>query len=428
MHLFSLTLLLLLASCSKDAKKSLSGKRESILKSELILKKDPDAANMLMDTPENRKVKAWSQQGFNASHQIPATKITNANKVSWSRRIGFGNTFTRSLTATPVSDGQKVYVLDASGDVEAFNLEGGESAWKNKANNTAKHSGGGLALDGKFLFISRADGELLCLNSSNGELVYRHETKELLRSAPLVHEQHVYVITVHNKVLCYDKQGFELLWTHSGSSESLTFVGGAATAVKGKSVVIPYSSGEVFSLYKLNGLPLWFEETQSQKNLNSTSLIRQFVAHPVIDDETVYLVSHSDTTLALNLKTGERLWHKAVGGTQTPVVAGRFFLMLTSSNELLSMTKDSGRITWIASLPSKTKSSTVDQPLSWFGPRLINDKVLVVSSEGDFRYYNFEDGQLLETHKLLLKPAFSPIFVQNKIIVLSRNGFLTVLE
>ena len=103
----------------------------------------------------------------------------------------------------------------------------------------------------------------------------------------------------------------------------------ASVGVVGDTVVVPYSSGELFALRAQNGTPAWNDTLTRTGNVTALTVINDIAGRPVIDRNMVFAVSHSGTFAAINLRSGSRAWTRSIPGIQTPLVAGEFIFTVS---------------------------------------------------------------------------------------------------
>ncbi|PLX30190.1 MAG: hypothetical protein C0582_01400 [Alphaproteobacteria bacterium] len=444
---------LLLTSCSDPHKPRLPGNRLSVLESEVMLRVDIDPSAIEVTLPPAEVINAWPQNGFHPTHKVPHARQNLQGKVQWQESIGRGNSSTRAITSPPISDGQFIYTMDAYNKIECRALDDGKLLWhkntlldgddenvKSKSktkgytgkNHVGSHGeviGGGLALDieGKSLYASYPDGVIAKAAAKDGDLGWYIRLPDLIRSSPLVNQNTVYVLTSNNKIYAIDKEPGRILWTYSAREEAVSFAGSPVPAVYQSTVIAPFSSGELCSLHPANGLEFWRDSAMSYRTIDSKSIICQFLSNPVIDRDLIIAVSHGDLTTAIDLSTGQRVWQKPMGGTQTPFVTESFVYMITSSNDLVCLTRSSGKIVWVHALKMFKDEKKKKDRIQWYGPVMSGGRLMVVSSVGDINFLSPQDGQILEADQYDQSFIFAPVLVKDKALLLSATGKLTAL-
>ncbi len=116
--------------------------------------------------------------------------------------------------------------------------------------------------------------------------------------------------------------------------------------------------------------------------MGALSSLADIHGRPVIDRGRVFAVSHSGRMVAIDLRTGDRVWEQDIGGTQGPWVAGDYVYVLSNDVRLLCMTWKDGRVRWATQLPRYDNPEKKRDPIKWAGPILAGDRLIVISSDG----------------------------------------------
>ena len=66
-----------------------------------------------------------------------------------------------------------------------------------------------------------------------------------------------------------------------------------------------------------------------------------------------------------------------------PWVAGDYVYILSTTGDLLCMTRRDGRIRWVQTLPRFEDPEKEKTPITWTGPVLAGDRLILVGSSGD---------------------------------------------
>ena len=109
------------------------------------------------------------------------------------------------------------------------------------------------------------------------------------------------------------------LWTHSGIVETANLLGGAAPAVDSGIVVSPYSSGELVAMRVETGRVLWSDSLTAVRRTDVVSSLAHIRGRPIIDRGRVIAISHGGAMAAVDLRSGQRLWEKDIGGQESPL-------------------------------------------------------------------------------------------------------------
>lgn len=121
-------------------------------------------------------------------------------------------------------------------------------------------------------------------------------------------------------------------------------------------MVAAFSNGELRAFKGSTGSPLWSDWLAAHARTNSLANINSIKANPVIDGGTVYAVGHNDILVAIDVRTGTRIWERDIGSTNQPWVAGRMLFVLSNTNDLVALEAESGKIVWSTKIPLGTAS------------------------------------------------------------------------
>ena len=367
-------------------KPPLPGKRVSVLNLEQQVRPDPAIQEVDVRLPQPVVNRDWPEAGGYPSHAMYHLALGEQVHEAWSRSFGQGNSRAGQVLAAPVIENGRIFTMDAESVVTAFDAGNGRRLWKfdtqpKKANTTT--FGGGVAALGNRVYVATGYAELLALDAATGKELWRRAVPDPLHAAPTVADGRVFAVTVQNQLEVLAADDGRILWTHNGLPETAGLLGGSSPAVEGDIVVVAYSSGEVFALRVENGRPLWTDNLASARGLDALTQLADIRGRPVIDHGLVFAISHSGRMVAIDLRTGDRVWEQDIGGTYTPWVAGDYVYVLTNEYSVVCLTRREGKIKWVLDLPRYENQEKKKSPLDWSGPLLASDRLIVLASNGD---------------------------------------------
>jgi len=401
----------------------LPGERISVLSLEQQLEADPRIAGLQVILPAPYVNTNWAQPGGfadNVLHHLDAPEVIGE---VWSVDAGSGSSSDGRLTSPPIVADGRVYVLDAEGGVRAFEAASGARLWAVDLTpedaDSEEGFGGGIAFDDGALFIATGFGTVVALDAATGEEFWIYNGRTPFRAAPSAVGGRVFAISFDNQITALAQASGEVLWTHQGIQETAGILGSPSPAVSGDTLVVPYSSGEVFALRVENGQEVWNDTLT--RTLSNTALanISDIAGRPVIDRDRVFAVSHAGRMVAIDIRTGERVWTRSLSGVQTPWVAGDFIFMVTTSAEVIALSRRDGRIRWVTQLPRFTDPEDRDGPITWAGPVLAGDRLLLASSTGDAFAVSPYNGDVLGEIEIPRGTFIAPIVANKTVYILT---------
>jgi outer membrane protein assembly factor BamB len=386
-------LLLTLGGCSwfndmfaDTARPKLKGERVSVLTLDRTLEANPALLKLQVTLPKPVLNVDWPQAGGYPSHAMQHLALDGPLHREWRTSVGVGESRYGAVLSQPVVEAGRIFALDARDVVVALDAKTGRELWRNdvKPEMALAHSyGGGIAAAGDRIYVTTGYAQVLALDAATGKEIWRQQVSAPMRGAPTVADGRVFAVTVENELDVLATSDGHRLWTHNGLPETAGLLGAASPAVEGDIVVVPYSSGELFALRAENGRPLWTDNLATARPLGALSTLADIRGRPVIDRGRVYAVSHGGRMVAIDLRTGDRVWEQEVGGTHGPWVAGNYLYVLANDYDLLCLLRADGRVRWSIELPRYADPEKRVDPVRWAGPVLAGDRLIVVSSQGD---------------------------------------------
>jgi outer membrane protein assembly factor BamB len=420
---------LTLIAC-ESTKPPLPGKRLSVLRLDKQIEPDSEIANLEVRLPRPVVNSDWPEAGGYPNHVMQHVALGDDIETAWRTSIGDGSSRTGRILATPVAFGDRVYTMDADSTVSAFDRKSGNELWDTnvKPEDSGPAFGGGIAYAEDRIFVTTGYAQIVALDAKTGKEVWRQGVVAPLRSAPTVSDGRIFAVTVDNQLEVLATSDGRKLWNQAGTPETAGLLGGASPAVEGDVVVVAYSSGELFALRVENGRQLWTDNLAAARRTDALSALADIRGRPVIDRGRVYAISHSGRMVAIDLRTGERIWEQDIGGTETPWVAGDFIFVISNDSELICLTRRDGRARWVAELPRYENLKKKKGALEWAGPILGGDRLIVVASNGEAMSFSPYTGAALGRVTLPDGTFLTPIIANETLYVLTDEADLIALR
>ncbi|MFT8243719.1 PQQ-binding-like beta-propeller repeat protein [Roseomonas sp. BN140053] len=432
----------LLAGCDTledlfgSSKKPLPGERLPLLgTNNRAISADPAAARQPLVLPAARPVSSWPQVGGDAAHAVGHVALSSETlREAWRGSVGTGSGYRRRMTAGPVASADTVYAADAYGVLGAFSLDRGGRRWQfdtRPDKDDVGAVGAGCALDGNTLYVATGLAEVLAMDPATGTVRWRVRTPAPTRGAPTVADGRIFVVTLENHLLALSAEDGRRLWVYRGQPVTAVPLGLPAPAVSGETVVAGFPSGELVSLRATDGRVLWTEALSAPPGERRGGIadIAGVRAAPAIVEGTVLAVGQGGSTIAVDLRSGRRLWEREVGGATDPAVAGDWMFLVSTDAELVALSRTTGQVRWLTPLnPPTPPGGRRREPASFGSPLLINGRILVPGSGSEAVLVDPAEGDI--TGRLPLPgPVLLPAAVAgNQVLVLTEDGTLAALR
>jgi outer membrane protein assembly factor BamB len=419
--------------------------RISILALEEQLAADPRYAGVTIDIPPAYVNASWTQPGGEADHTLHHLSAPLELKKIWTADVGKAEQRRARLTSPPIVIDNRVYVIDAETSVSSIDAETGKRVWSTDLAPDLDERfrirdllrgpkpsqigfGGGVAFEQGRLFVTSGFGFVAALNAETGEEIWRVKTDSPVRTPPTAYRGKVYFSTNTNEFLALDQATGEKSWTFQSFEESARFLSSSSPAAAGDLVVAPFSSGELVAFIADSGRSVWDMTMSRETRLTALASLNDIAGSPVIDRGLVYVVSHGGRFSAIDIRAGQPVWELPVASLQMPWVAGDFIFLVSIEGELICVTRNEGAIVWITQLPRYKKEKKKKGRISWSGPVLAGDHLVLVSSDRQIVKVSPQSGEVIETKKIDGGSVVSPIVAGEKIFILTEEGKLIAMR
>ena len=415
---------------SESQKPPIPGKREAVLPPGRPLLATPSAPKVGLPGPVRNA--AWPQAGGNPAHNMGHLAANADLAQAWSVRIGEGGGYRRKILAQPVVANGLVYAMDSDGTVTAFTLSNGSQVWRTETKGKhirSSNVGGGLGVAGGAVYAVNGLGDVVALDAAKGSEQWRIDLGVPTRSAPTIVENRLFLTTIEDKLLALAATDGHTIWTFQGDSTSPALLGRPAPAFANGLVIAGFSSGELACLRAETGVVVWSDSLGGYANGGVTADFSAIRGRPAISSGRVLAIGMGGLMLCLDLPTGRRLWELEVSGEDSPWVAGDWVFINSLAQQLAAVTIADGLVAWVAPLPRWRNPTKSTGSVTWYGPTLMGDRLVVAGTEKQALSVSPYSGSILGQEKLP-SPAspVEPVVADGTLLLISDDGRLLALR
>jgi outer membrane protein assembly factor BamB len=407
------------------------GSRLAILGAERDTDVDPALANVPVTLPPAYINEAWAQPGGNASKSPGHVELGQNLTRIWTARVKGANPRARLAASPAMSDG-RLYVVDTTARVTAFDANTGAQIWSNalEVKNDGKSSryGGGVSATATNIFATNGVGDVASLAADTGALVWKKRPAGPLRGAPTLSNGNLYVMTQDNQIYALRQSDGEPQWNEAGPVAASGIFGVGAPAAAQGTVIAGYSSGELAAYRYENGRSLWSDTLSRTAMSTSVSTLTDIDADPVIDRGRVFALGKGGRMASYELVSGQRIWEINIAGISTPVAVGEWVFVMTDEAKLLCVARSSGKVRWISKLQRFKNEKKKKGPISWYGPVLAGGRLIVANSHGAIWSISPEEGAATEVFDVKNDVSLAPIVANNTLYILDDSGRISAFR
>ncbi len=433
---------------SSGKKSTLRGVRIPVMSLDEALKPDPALVKTAVLLPPPYRNTEWPLPGGYAANAMYHLAAPGRLREVWSQDAGKGTDSASALTSAPVVGGGMVFVQDSEAHVFAFRASDGRPVWDKelapkdgtdwptlwgllgKANTVdpAQGMGGGVAFSKGRLIVTSGFGVVISMDARTGKEIWRKDMRMPIVNAPVVTAGRIFFSTHDNHFYALAEDDGRQLWDHQGITEAAGMLASTNAAISGETVIVPYTSGELFALRIQNGQVGWSDVLSRTGQVTALSQMDDIAGRPVIDRGVVYAISQSGLMAAFSMNTGDRMWSRDIGGIQTPWAAGDYVYVLDNNARLLCLTRTEGKVKWIHQMPQYENPDRKTDPILWAGPVLVSDKLIVVSSNGYAQALSPYDGRLVGRVEIPDGTTISPVVADGTLYIYTASAELVALR
>ncbi len=374
----------------------------------------------------------WMQKGGWHTHLLP-----NVNLKFPLKRILSKNTYQEvsdkyfSL-ANPVADKKNIYFLSIDGNITSIDNKNFEINWKKKifSDQFDFPNMGSIVvkIDSDVIYAHNGGNLIFGLNKKNGDVKWKFKNEFPFRGNITIKDNYLLANDYNNNLLTFLEN--QLIWKKKlGQTENVIFTN-IRPIIDNNKVINPAFNGLFHILNISDGKLIFSDYLQPNKKMAKIYRNNDIIANPVISNNKLYIVSHSGTLASYNLKNLKLLWSVQIGGGNTPIISGNSLFLIDNNNILYAINAKNGKIKWMKQFDSNIEEGFYFKDIkkiNFKGPYLIDNKLTLFSSDGHLSLIDPLNGNLLETKDFEFLGA-DPIFVKNKLIVLTSDGDLKVFK
>lgn len=328
---------------------------------------------------------------------LPQVENQFTPQTVWRRSVGNGvGDFYSHLR--PAYQDNHIYAADRQGLVMAMNAENGDKLW---SVNLGEKDGwfsrsdallsGGLTVAGSKLYVGSEHALVYALNSDDGSVAWKTTVAGEAISRPVVSDGLVLIHTSNGMLQALDENDGAIKWTVSLDMPSLTLRGESAPAVAYGAAIVGGDNGRVSAVLLQQGQMIWQQRVAQPTGATEIDRLNDIDMTPVVVDGVVYALGYNGSLSALDLRSGQIVWKRDMGGVNNIIVDGGRIYLVDQDGRVAALGINGGVVLW---KNSELLHRGVTAPVLYRGYLVVGD------AEGYLYWINPDDGRLVVEQKL----------------------------
>lgn len=364
---------------------------------------------------------SWFSDFNTEDTQEPPSELTSFDEVYnvvrvWSTDTGAGSD-KQHLKLTPAVEGNRIFVADHKGRVQAVDLESGKRIWEVE---TRAEISAGPGTGSGLVIVGTRNAEILALNVTDGSLKWRTAVSSEVLSVPRVSAGVVIVRTIDGRIRALDVDTGHRLWIYDRREPVLTLRGNSSPVVNQDIGLIGFDGGKLSALLLRSGRLLWESSIAVPRGRSELDRLVDIDGDPVILNGVVYVVSYQGNVAALALDSGRLLWTRKMSSYAGLDVTDTQLYVTDSQSEVWALDRNSGASLW---KQDKLRWRSLTAPV------VMHNTVVVADFEGYIHWLSEQDGRLVARGRSDSSGLTSaPIVAGEMLIAQGRSGELTAFR
>ncbi|MGF1613777.1 MAG: outer membrane protein assembly factor BamB [Gammaproteobacteria bacterium] len=354
----------------------------------------------------------------NTLSPAPLPRLENARpiKTLWNRDAGAG-VGKQHIMLTPATDGERIFVSDHKGQVQALSAKTGKTLWKTR---TRAPISAGIGLGDGHALVGGLDGQVLALSVEDGTLAWQAAVSSEVLSVPSAADGKTIVRTVDGKLFALDSLTGAQLWVYERPVPALTLRGTSSPLVVANAAIVGLDSGRLAAISLTDGQPIWETPISVPRGRSELERMVDLDAQPIVVDDILYVASFQGAVAAVDRFSGDLLWRRDLSSYAGLGADGQRLYVTDERSHIWAFDRHSHASVW---RQDALQGRRLTAPVSFL------DYVVVGDFEGYVHWLQRTDGKLVARTRVDRKGITAPPLLGiDTLYVYGQGGKLAALQ
>ena len=361
-------------------------------------------------------ISSWVRNPFGEDDnpRAPAELEDIQTEVTISRdwRINIGNGQGDSFKKlTPVVDGGFVFAASDDGDVVAVNSTNGDLMWLTELETSIT---GGVGAGDGIVMVGTEAAELVVLSQSDGQEVWRTRVSSEILSQPKTDGDIVVVQTVDGKLVAVDRENGLQRGTYETTLPALTLRGTSSPVLTSEGTVVAgFSNGILVSVAAEDGVWSWEERVAVPDGQYDIERVIDVDGDLLLDGARILASSYQGNLMAFDTATGRIVWGMEASSYHGMDQGFGNIYYSNDESHLVAVRDNSSDVVW---------QNEELQYRDLTAPKTISNYVAVADFEGYLHLISQIDGRIVGRTRIDNDGVRSNLIVEDGSLIVYGNG------
>ena len=361
-------------------------------------------------------ISSWVRNPFGEDDnpRAPAELEDIQTEVTISRdwRINIGNGQGDSFKKlTPVVDGGFVFAASDDGDVVAVNSTNGNLMWLTELETSIT---GGVGAGDGIVMVGTEAAELVVLSQSDGQEMWRTRVSSEILSQPKTDGDIVVVQTVDGKLVAVDRENGLQRWTYETTLPALTLRGTSSPVLTSEGTVVAgFSNGILVSVAAEDGVWSWEERVAVPDGQYDIERVIDVDGDLLLDGARILASSYQGNLMAFDTATGRIVWGMEASSYHGMDQGFGNIYYSNDESHLVAVRDNSSDVVW---------QNEELQYRDLTAPKTISNYVAVADFEGYLHLISQIDGRIVGRTRIDNDGVRSNLIVEDGSLIVYGNG------
>lgn len=305
----------------------------------------------------------------------------------WSESIGDGQGRHYNRLA-PAIDGSLIFAASADGTVVALDKSSGDVRWRQR---TGEEITGGVGAAGGMVVFGTRDAQVIALSQTDGERLWATMVSSEVLAAPQTDGRVVAAQSVDGRLTALNASDGVQRWVYDSTVPALSLRGTSKPLISGNTVVAGFASGIVAAIDATNGLLIWEERVAVPQGRYDIDRIIDIDGDPVLSGQTVFISSFQGNLLGLDLASGRIVWGMPGSSYNSLALGLGNIYWVNNFSHVLAVQNNTERTVWEN---EDLRLRRVNSPVT------INNYLAVADFEGYLHLMSQIDGRIISRDRV----------------------------